>query len=319
VKRGNSNEDGKMSDTLREKGARLAELITSAPTEAREKFHQRQQAAVDAEHQAFKRAYDQRNCYLCGDPLTSFDEGKPCAHWLLNPEGFRKKRHFALVTEKYGFHQLQSFLRWLAAQDGGPKNINDLPEEGTDKLREVTIRYKDLEWSFSCARNDFDGHGSGSHQSPHYHFQMRHGNRIVIRYNDFHVPFSDQDILEISAEMASPDLRRRWSHGEGMKDVFRPEAIDAMLNAGGFNPTGEGGGDVHFDYFIKADEGTTMSGDDIYALIEEAKASGVSLGTLLRRGKLPNVTVETYATPGPGVVEQKSRSGRGGKAETGDG
>jgi hypothetical protein len=60
-----------------------------------------------------------------------------------------------LVTEKYGFHQLQSFLRGLAAQDGGPKNINDLPEEGTDKLREVTIRYKDLEWSFSCARNDF--------------------------------------------------------------------------------------------------------------------------------------------------------------------
>jgi septal ring factor EnvC (AmiA/AmiB activator) len=56
VKRGNSNEHGKMNDTLRAKGARLAKLITSAPTEAREKFHQRQQAAVDAEHQAFKKA-----------------------------------------------------------------------------------------------------------------------------------------------------------------------------------------------------------------------------------------------------------------------
>jgi hypothetical protein len=308
-----------MSDALRAKGVRFGELVTSVPADVREKIHLHQQAAVDAEHQEFLEAYEKQQCYLCGNPLTSFDEEMPCAHWLLNPVGFRKKKHFSMVTEKYGFHQLQSVLRWLAAQDGGPKNINDLPEEGTDKLREVTIGYKDLEWSFSCALNDFNGHGSGSHQSPHYHLQMRHGNRIVIRYNDFHVPFSERDIVEISAEMAHPNLRRRWSHGEGMKDVFREEAIDAMLDAGGFKSTGEGDGDVHFDYFIKADEGTTMSGGDIYALIEEARASGASLGTLLRRGKLPNVTVETYATPGPGVVEQKSRSGRGGKVEAGDG
>ena len=62
----------------------------------------------------------------------------------------------------------------------------------------------------------------------------------MIRYNDFHVPFSDVDILEISAEISSPDLKRRWSHGEGMKDVFRPEVIDALLDSGGFRPTGEG-------------------------------------------------------------------------------
>lgn len=304
-----------MSDTLRAKGRRLAEAISSAPIEARERFHQRQQAAVDAEHAKFKEAYAQGNCYLCGDAFTSFDESRPCAHWLLNPEGFRKKRHFAMVTEKYGFHQLQSVLRWLAHEEGGTKNINDLPEEGSGKLREVTIRYRDLEWSFSCAPNDFNGHGSGSHQAPHYHFQMRQGHRIVIRYNDFHVPFSDVDILEISAEMASPDLKRRWSHGEGMKDVFRPEIIDALLDSGGFRSTGEGDGDIKFDYIIKADEGTTMKGEDIHALLEEAKASGVSIGALLRRGKLPNVSVETYVSPGPGVVEQKSRSGRGGKLE----
>jgi hypothetical protein len=307
-----------MSDALRAKGKRLAESISSVSAEARDAFHQRQQAAVNAEHAEFRDAYVRGNCYLCGDSLTSFDESKPCAHWLLNPEGFRKKKHFAMVTSKYGFHQLQSVLRWLAFEEGGAKNINDLPEEGTGKLREVTIRYKDLEWSFSCTPNDFNGHGSGSHQSPHYHFQMRHGTRIVIRYNDFHVPFSETDILEISAEMASPDLKRRWSHGEGMKEMFRPEVIDAMLENGGFKSTGDGAGDIEFDHFVEADEGTTIKGEDILALYEEAKRTGVSIGTLLRQGKLPNVTVQTIASPGPGVVEQTTRSGRGGKDELGN-
>jgi hypothetical protein len=86
---------GDMSETIRNKGKQLAEAIVSAPAEAREKFHQRQQAAVEAELAEFKEAYDQGDCYLCGDALTSFDEGKPCAHWLLNPRGFRKKKHFA--------------------------------------------------------------------------------------------------------------------------------------------------------------------------------------------------------------------------------
>lgn len=307
-----------MSEKLREKGRQLAEAITSASPEARERFHKQQQATVEAEHADFKAAYDEGNCYLCGDPLTSFDESKPCAHWLLNPTGFRKKKHFELVTSKYGFHQLQSFLRWLANEDGGPKNINDLPEEGSGKLRELTIRYKDLEWAFSCTQNDFHGHGSGSHQLPHYHFQVRKGTSMIIRYNDFHVPFSDVDILEISAEMSQPDLKRRWSHGGGMKEAFRENVIEAMLESGGFKSTGEGGGDVKFDHFITADEGTTIKGEDILALYEEAKSTGVPIGTLLKRGRLPNASVTTFASPGPGVVEQKTRSGRGSKAELGD-
>ncbi|WP_050422074.1 hypothetical protein [Bradyrhizobium tropiciagri] len=303
-----------MSEQLRQKGRQLAEALTSASAEMKEGYDQRLRAAVESEHAEFKKAYANGSCYLCGDCLTSFDESKPCAHWLLNPAGFRKKKHFELVTSKYGFHQLQSFLRWLANADGGPKNINDLPEEGTGKLREVTIRYKDLEWAFSSTLNDFHGHGSGTHRSPHYHFQMRQGTSIVIRYNDFHVPFSERDILEISAEMAEPDLKRRWSHGEGMKEAFREDVIEAMLERGGFKSTGDGAGDVKFDHFITADEGTTIKGEDILALYEEAKSSGVPIATLLKQGKLSNVSVTTIASPGPGVVEQKTRSGRGGKA-----
>jgi hypothetical protein len=307
-----------MSDKLRAEGEKLGEIIASAPSEVREEINRKQKVAADVEHASFKEAFDQGNCYLCGDALTSFDESKPCAHWLLNPTGFRKKQHFAKVTEKYGFHQLQSFLRWIANEDGFAKNINDMADEGTGKLREVTIRYKDYIWSFSCTQNDFMGHGSGTHQTPHYHFQMRQGPRSVINFNDFHVPFSDADIHEISAEMANPKIKRRWGHGEGMNSVFQPDIIEAMLDGDVVNSSGEGLGEFKFDHIIEADEGTSMNGDDIQALFQESKDTGVPVAVLLRKGRIPNAKVRTIVTPGPGVVEQKSRSGRGGKKILGD-
>ena len=161
------------------------------------------------------------------------------------------------------------------------------------------IRYKDLVWSFSCAQNDFMGHGSGTHQSPHYHFQMRQGPRSVINYNDFHVLFSDADIHDISAEMANPNIKRRWSHGEGINDVFLPEVIEAMLDAGEIFASRDDGGEVKFDHILTADEGTTMNGDDIQALFKESKETGVPLAPLLREGRIPNAKVMTIASPGP--------------------
>jgi hypothetical protein len=211
---------------------------------------------------------------------------------------------------------LQGFLRWLAREDHHLRNINDLPDEGTGKLREVTIRYKDFVWSFSCSESDFAGHGSGTHQLPHYHFQMRQGPRSLINYNDFHVAFSDSDIREISAEMANPNIARSWSYGEGMKDFFRPDVVEALLDAGGLNLTAEGAGDIEFDHLIMADDGTTMKGADIYNLIQESKKTGESIGSLLRKGRIPNANVRTIFSPGPDTIEQKSRSGRGGKKTT---
>jgi hypothetical protein len=302
-----------MSDKLRAEGKRLADFIASASEELKEEVYRRQREEADAEHAEFKAAFDLGNCYLCGDPLTTFDELKPCAHWLLNPVGFRKKKHFLKVTEKFGFHQLQGYLRWVAHEDHHIRKINDLPDEGTGKLREVTIRYKDFVWSFSCTQNDFHGHGSGSHQTPHYHFQMRQGVRSLINYNDFHVPFSDSDIREISAEIANPQLVRGWSHGEGMEAIMRPEIVAELLDQGGLKTASEGEGDIEFDHLLIADEGTTMKGEDIYNLIQEAKATGQSLGSLLRKGRIPNAKVRTIFSPGPDAIEQRSRSGRGGK------
>ena len=62
-----------------------------------------------------------------------------------------------------------------------------------------------------------------------------------------------------------------------------------------------------------------MNGEDIQALFKEAKDTGVPLATLLRKGRMmPHASVTTIATPGPGVEEQKSRTGRGGKTALGE-
>jgi hypothetical protein len=45
-----------------------------------------------------------------------------------------------------------------------------------------TAKHKDLEWSISCGKGDYDGHESENEQSkkPHYHFQMRIGGKPFI-------------------------------------------------------------------------------------------------------------------------------------------
>jgi hypothetical protein len=59
---------------------------------------------------------------------------------------------------------------------------------------------------------------------------------------------------------------------------------------------------------ITAEPGKTIRGEDIFNLIEEAKAEGVTSTSKLR--ELEDVSVQTFVSPGPGVVRQATRSGR---------
>ena len=148
-----------------------------------------QRAAL--EHTIFARAFRQGMCYLCHEPMDAFCEAEPCCHWLLNPKGFRKK-HIPMVFDRFGFHQLRSYLGWIASMEAPFRDVNDLRAEhsGTKKI-DLTIRWNHLEWSFSCSSSDMRGHkGSRAGVDPHYHFQMASDGKTIIRYNDFHIPFS---------------------------------------------------------------------------------------------------------------------------------
>ena len=84
-----------------------------------------------------------------------------------------KKKHFPALFEKRGFHQISTYLRWVANCEKPFANINDLAEEEKPlNIIDLTIRYKNLEWSFICSENDKNGHQEKYEgKKPHYHFQ----------------------------------------------------------------------------------------------------------------------------------------------------
>ena len=296
-----------MSEKLRQRGKDFAEFLGGLSEEQIAKGNMEEFRRVLEEHDRFKELYSSGTCYLCNKPLTSFSKKKPCMHWLLKPKGFKKK-DIKAVAEQYGMLQIQSLLRWYANEKAFARNINDLVEEGTgSKIVELTIRYKNLEWSFSCAESDFLGHQNSQHSKhPHYHMQMRIDKRPFINFNDFHLPLSDMDVINITAMRERPDrIKTRNSFGEGMTDVFSDDSIEQVLDTAAT----EGDHELapfSIDSFAEAEDGKEIQGEDLYQIVQEAKEKGVTIASLLH--KLPNAKTQIIVSPGPGVVEQAPRT-----------
>lgn len=298
-----------MAESVEAKGIQYAEFLKTLTPEQIAHGNAVNRKNAEDEFKRFNEHFANGSCYLCKRPLHSFSKKLPCPHWLLKPKGF-KKNDLPAVAEVYGFYQIQAFLRWIANTEAFAKNINDLPEEGSgNKLFEVTIRWKNLEWAFSCAESDYQGHATSQHSKhPHYHFQMRLDNRPLINYSDFHLPFSEMDIINIEAMRAGPShLKQRFSFGEGMNDVLSNETAESLVNTT-IPAEDESDGAISINSIAMAEEGKTIRGDDVYAIYQEAKAKGVTMASLLH--KLPNAKTQVIVTPGPGVVEQAPRSGR---------
>ena len=286
----------------------FGEFLAGMPRDLRQRINLMERERAEKEHTEFREAFQAGKCLMCGDTLDSFNKDEPCLHWLLRPAGFTKW-HFPSVAERFGCFQIQAFLRWVANEEAFARNINDLAEEGTGKMIELTIRYKTYEWAFSCSESDFKGHQSDSphSQRPHYHFQMRVNKQAFIRYNDFHVAFPAKEIDLIEAKLSHPELiKHNFTGGAGMGELLNEDTLGKVISA---VSSGDNEEEAIFklDTIVRADEGTTISGDDLADLIEEAKRTGVTIASLLPR--LKNASVQTIVTPGAGVVEQATRSG----------
>jgi hypothetical protein len=297
----------KVNEKLRHKGREFADFLRSLPQEQRNKVNAEALASAKAEYTEFQTQFAVGQCFLCKEPLSTFNEIKPCLHWLLKPDGF-KKRHFSEIIKSFRLSQIQSYLRWVANQEGFARNINDLPEEGTgNKIIELTVKYKNLEWSISCSESDYMGHENSLHaKHPHYHFQMRVNDMPFIDYNDFHILFEDSEVIEIEAARTAPAfIRPRFPYGEGMNDVLDDDVIEHIINAS-IPVTESGKGPLRIDTFAYAEDGKKINSDDLLALIEEARTKGVTLASLIH--KLPNATSNVVVSPADGVIQQSPRS-----------
>ena len=166
-------------------------------------------------------------------------------------------------------------------------------------------------WSFSCSANDLSGHegGGGEHSKrPHYHFQMFVDGKPFIRYNDFHLPLSEADVGVLEHMRQNPGkVRRLHPGGAGMNDALDEYTLGQHL--GRMNPSEEmESALVRFRTNIVAEPGKKISGNDLYDLIQAAKAEGVTAASNMH--ELKGASVLTLVFPGPRVVRQATRSGR---------
>jgi hypothetical protein len=300
-----------VDDDVKQRGQAYAKHLSGLSSVELERTNERARKQGEEEHKAFQKKFKVGQCSICGSALTTFEATKPCPHWLLKPVGFGKE-HFERLAEKFSLIRLEHYLRWVANEEAFAKNINDLAYEGSGKLVELTIKYKNLQWSFSCSESDLNGHDGGSEQSklPHWHFQMYVDEKPFIRYNDTHAPLSEQDIGLLEHMRKHPGkVRRRFVGGTGMGDVLHESTLEQVVASGQSTGAEEeaNAAPIELNTILVAEPGKTIKGEDIYNLIQAAKAEGVTVTSKLRG--LQGASMTTIVSAGPGVVTQSVRSG----------
>lgn len=308
-----------MTGDTKRKGLEFAKFLAGVSPELREQVNGENRREAEEQHKAFRANFKEGQCSFCGDTLSSFDVAKPCRHWLLKPTGFEKK-HFDILAQKFSWGILENYLRWVANEGAFARNINDLVDEGTGKVVELTIKYKNLLWSFSCGEGDLSGHDSESSLSkqPHYHFQMYVDDKPFIRYNDFHCPLSASDVGFLEYKRANPGkVHSRLAGGAGMREILHESTLEKIvdLSRPGTSADDVSAAPIALDSMVFAAPGKKMKGEDIYNLMQQAKAEGVTFAKKLKDIKgtgtsLDGASIQTFISPGPGVVYQAVRSGR---------
>lgn len=281
-------------------------FLEKLPADLIERMNKKTFEETDRRYKEFQNQLKVGRCYLCREKIDSFIKNKPCQHWLLRPIGFDKK-HFPWVYRRFSFFRIEAYLRWIANSEILAANINDLIEEtNPEKLFEHTIKYKNLEWSFSCSGGDLTGHKfSFSGRFPHYHFQMRIDGLPFIDYGNFHIPFTDQDLFQLPMLLGMVDKAKyTHTHGAGMQEMMDidPEVLlDSMQKA-----EDEKDGVYSVQTLVEAEPGKTLSGDEIADLFKKSKELNVPVAKLIRELKNAG-SIKTIISPGTRVPNQAGR------------
>jgi len=264
---------------------------------------------VEAEHTEFIEKWKTGICYICNKRLDTLERAEPCLHWFLAPVGIRKN-HFRYVFEKFGFSELNAYLRWVANSETLAKNINDLVEErSSSKKVETTIFFKNKEWALSCSDSDFVGHKTSRFGNrPHYHLQMRIDGKPFINFGDFHIRLTDYDIYVIGVMNGEyENVRHHSGPGCGMEEFMKHDTPENILSS--LSPSyDEKKAAVHVTYVITADPGTTIPAAKICDLVRKSREEKKTLINYAE--EIPNAKFGCIMSPGDGVPEMTKRSKR---------
>ncbi len=170
--------------------------FASLPDDVIEKFQTNEDEQNAKDFESLKGGLSNGNCYRCGKKIENCDPTTPCFHFLLNPR-LKKVARESLFSKPVSFIHLYTYLAWVANTEKPFYNINDiLYDIANNRIFECSIRYNNIEWSFSFKQTDFEGHkGKNYGNLPHYHFQMKVDGNVIISYNSTHILFSDYDFF----------------------------------------------------------------------------------------------------------------------------
>ena len=243
--------------------------------------------------------------------MDDFIVSKPCFHWFTYPKGIKKKYFKNYLKNPIGFFRIDSYFRWLANTEKPLGNINDLKEETSNSsFLETTYKYKNIEWAFSIGKTDIEGHqNSNFGDKPHYHIQMKVDNRIFLKFNDYHIPFTDEDLFTIELfEQAGDRVIKTNSYGHGMSSLEDEGNLeifdDEMTITDDFdNAT------INRQTMIQAPEGETISGELIQKALEESRRTKKPIGKIMQR-LMKDSKITTVLSPGDGVPKMSKRNGK---------
>jgi hypothetical protein len=289
----------------------IIEFINGLTPEEIEEGNRKQMEVNQKVFTEFKAAYDKGYCSLCSNALNHFDENDPCFHWFLYPDGIKKKHFEVYLNKPISFFRFDSYIRWVANLEAPFKNINDLKGEmNPAKITEYTIRYKNIEWSVNIGKTDRHGHpNSKNAEFPHFHIQMTVNGNVFLKFNDFHIPFSKEDIdMFRLIEEKSDKVVWRNTFGEGMsilEDVSILETLDSLMKSTDNNENATFNTSTQF----QMPEGKTISGEMLEQIFKESKSTKIPIRHLIKK-YYPDVISKTEIRPGNGVPEMKKRNKR---------
>ena len=287
----------------------LRKFIESIPKEEVEKQMKLQDEENRKVYKEFIEGLKENRCFLCREQMDNFNKSKPCFHWFTYPEGIKKKYFKNYLNKPIGFFKLDSYFRWLANSEKPIGNINDLKEETSrTSYIDTTYKFKTIEWAFSIGHTDKEGHKDANVGSaPHYHIQMKVKGRIFLKFNDFHIPFSDDDLFTIELlEQSKDKVKLGYCYGTGIGILENEEylpMIDEVLSIA----EDEKNATVNRQTFIEAPKGQTISGKIIAKAAEESNRTKKPLGKILQK-YLSDANFTTIISPGKAIPKMTKRS-----------
>ena len=142
--------------------------------------------------------------------------------------------------------------------------------------------------------------------------QVKLNNNQFINYNDFHIPFHQDDLFDFEIIDNSPEFSMGSSYGPGagMEELLgNQEGLQYIVDHSG--PT-ENPAEAAFDLssIVEAKEGGTISGAVLVEAAEEARRSGRTIASVMKENlEGSGASITTLVSAGDGVPEAQQRLG----------